>query len=304
MDPLQFVISLVVFAAVFAVVWLLLCRPASAAQVAQHRQIVRALDVDRATVFENAALAPLMEPAVRLGSRLGELVPSLRRRVWQDLSASGNIAGYSVDQYVGLSVLSCVLGGLLGLGLNLLLAMNAATIVVPIFMAAGFWLPLTTLRSSATARVSRISKQLPYTLDLVALVMAAGSNFTEAVETLIRDNPDEDLNQELSVCLAEIRFGSTRAEAMTGLAERVPLESLRSAVAAVNQAEKLGTPLASILKMQADMLRMQRGVRAEKMSASASLRILIPSMMILIAVVTIVFAPMLIRYINQGSLLG
>jgi hypothetical protein len=50
------------------------------------------------------------------------------------------------------------------------------------------------------------------------------------------------------------------------------------------------------------MLRMYRSVRAEKLSASASLRILVPSMLILLAVVIIVFAPLIIRRI-QGELL-
>ena len=86
------------------------------------------------------------------------------------------------------------------------------------------------------------------------------------------------------------------------LGVRIPLDSLRSVIGAVNQAEKLGTPLSSILKVQAEMLRMHRSVRAEKLSASASLKILIPSMLILLAVVLVIGAPMIIRFIVQGSL--
>jgi tight adherence protein C len=70
----------------------------------------------------------------------------------------------------------------------------------------------------------------------------------------------------------------------------------------VNQAEALGTPLATILKSQSSMLRMARSVRAEKLSASASLRILIPSMLILFAVVLIVLAPAIITYWLKGSI--
>ena len=43
------------------------------------------------------------------------------------------------------------------------------------------------------------------------------------------------------------------------------------------------------------MLRMHRTVRAEKISASASLRILVPSVLILVAVVIFVFGPVLVR---------
>ena len=144
----------------------------------------------------------------------------------------------------------------------------------------------------------RIGKQLPYTLDLIALVMAAGSSFGEAIQTLIRDDPEDDLNQELKIALAEMDFGTTRAASLRNLADRIPLESLRSVIAAVNQSEKLGTPMSAILKVQAEMLRAQRSVVAERKSASASLRILVPSMMIMIAVVLIIFSPMAIRYIK------
>ena len=71
--------------------------------------------------------------------------------------------------------------------------------------------------------------------------------------------------------------------------------------ATLNQAETLGTPLSQILKVQSSMLRMNRSVRAEKLSASASLRILIPSMLILMAVVLVVFSPFIIRRWHSGT---
>ena len=79
------------------------------------------------------------------------------------------------------------------------------------------------LSEAATSRVGRISKKLPYTLDLVALMMAAGSTFSEAIETLIRDEPDDDFNEELALVMAEIEFGTRRSEALAHMAERIPL---------------------------------------------------------------------------------
>jgi len=86
------------------------------------------------------------------------------------------------------------------------------------------------------------------------------------------------------------------AEALSHVADRVPLESLRSVIGAVIQAQTLGTPVATVLSLQSEMLRVQRSVRAEKLSASASLRVLIPSMVILIGVVGLVFAPLIVRF--------
>ncbi len=292
--------SLVVFAAVACAVIALFRDPVPAEPPVQRR-VARSLGVDHETIFENVALAPILNPAVGLAGRIN--LPALRKRVRQDLSASGNAAGYSVDQYIALCLVCATAGGFAGAVIGEWMASGLLLLGLPAGAAIGFYAPLSALRGAATKRTQRIAKQVPYTLDLIALVMAAGSSFTEAVETLIRDNPDDDLNQELRLMLSEIEFGATRAQAMVNLADRIPLESLRSVVASVNQAERLGTPLSDILKMQADTLRMHRSVRAEKLSASASLRILIPSMLILLAVVIVVFAPMAMRFVLRGGLL-
>lgn len=299
MDLPLILISLLVWAGVSLPVYAVFRFPVSAATPA-NRRIARALGADRSTIFEQPVLAPVLNVFVLLAERLS--LPKLRRDVRQDLDASGNASGYTVDQYLAICLFfgaaAGVAGGLgeVSLGGGLLL------IVLPICIAAGFYVPLILLHGARSRRVIAIARQLPYTLDLIALVMAAGSSFGEALQTLIRDDPEDQLNQELQIALSEIEFGSTRAGALQSLADRIPLESLRSVVAAVNQSEKLGTPMSTILKVQAEMLRAHRGVIAEKKSASASLRILVPSMMILFAVIIIVFSPMIIRYIKQGGL--
>ncbi len=296
---LMIVTSVLVFAGVFVPVFAIFRYPVPE-EAPIHRQIARAVGVDHETIFENAAFAPLLNLFVQIARRIN--LTGLRKRVRQHLQASGNPSGYTIDQYIALCLMSgALIGGFSGL-LVMLLDGRGLLLFLPIMTVVGFMVPLTALSSAAQKRTGKIGKQLPYTLDLVALVMASGSSFTEAVETLIRDNPEDDLNQELAMALAEIEYGSTRAAALQNLAERIPLDSLRSVIGAVNQAEKLGTPLSAILKVQADMLRMHRGVRAEKLSASASLKILVPSMLILLAVVLVIGAPLAVRYIVQGSL--
>jgi len=265
-----------------------------------HRQIAKAVGVDEATIFENPAFAPVLSLFMQLARRVN--LWGLRNRIRQNLQASGNPSGYTVDQYIALSMASAVIIGGFSACIALLIQGGFVLMFLPLMSVVGFMLPLAALNTAAKSRTRRIGKQLPYTLDLIALVMASGSSFTEAVQTLIRDDPDDDLNQELAFALSEMEYGSTRATSLKNLGERIPLDSLRSVIGAVNQAEKLGTPLSSILKVQAEMLRMHRSVRAEKLSASASLKILVPSMLILLAVVLVIGAPMIIRFIVQGSL--
>jgi len=292
---LQILVSGLVFAGVFMPVYVVFRYPVPP-EPAAHRRFAAALGAERATVFENPLLAPLMNLGIALAQRLN--APGIRAEIRQNLDASGNPSGYSVQEFLAICLISAATLGILSAALMVFVGSALALIVGPVMAVAGFAVPLLALREAGARRGRRIGKQLPYTLDLISLTMAAGATFTEAVQTLIHDEPDDDFNQELSIVLSEIDFGTPRAAALDNLAKRIPLESLRSIIGAVNQAESLGTPLSSILKLQSDMLRMHRGVQAEKLSASASLRVLVPSVVILLAVVVIVFAPLIIRGIH------
>jgi tight adherence protein C len=295
MDLGLILISALQFTSVFLLVWSLFRHPVRAEPPLQ-RQIALALGLaHRSTIFD----APILGQFLGFGVMLARRFPFFRARIRADLEAGGNPNSYSVDEYMAICLTS-------GIGMGAVSLLFAASrqeadlvfLMVLLMPAFGFAVPLWSLRGAAARRMRLIGKKLPYTLDLVALLMEAGASFNEAVSTLIRDDPDDELNHELRLSLAEIDFGATRSTALANMAERVPLDSLRSVVGAINQAEALGTPLSQILKNQSTMIRMLRSVRAEEASASASTRILLPSTLILLAVVLIVFSPMIMRAIE------
>lgn len=255
-----------------------------------NRQIAIALGLhQRNSVFETPGVRQFMLACVLIARRF----PLFRERIRQDLDASGNPSGYSVEEYVAMCIACGILVGVVGLFAATLFGPIAVFVIVggPL---VGFWAPMWALRESARKRTTSISKKVPYTLDLIALMMEAGASFTEAIDTCVRDEPDDQFNQELKLVQAEIEFGTPRSGALMNMARRIPLDSLRGVVGAINQSEALGTPLSTILKNQASMLRHLRSVRAEELAAKASLRILIPSMFILLAVVLVVFAPFIL----------
>lgn len=295
-------VNLLIFAGIFLLIFALFRFPVPA-EPPVHRRLAVALGAgQRSTIFEQPQMAPIMSLALTMARRF--TFQMVRDRIRRDLDAAGNPNGYSVEEYLAICLLCAAILAVAAALMMLLLFGWIEPFTVLLMSLVGFGAPMWAARREARQRMMRISKQLPYSLDLIALTMGAGSTFTEAVEAIIRDRPEEDFNQELRLVQAEIGFGSSRAAALANMAERIPLDSLRSIVGAVNQAETLGTPLATILTNQASMLRMHRSVRAEKLSASASLQILVPSMLILIAVVLTVFGPMIIHWYITGSPMG
>jgi tight adherence protein C len=104
--------------------------------------------------------------------------------------------------------------------------------------------------------------------------------------------PDDPLIEELNLILEELRMGKTRKDALSQFATRVPGETIREFVSAVIQAEERGNPLARVLQIQAETSRQRRSVRAEEAASKASLKILMPMVMIFAAILLLIVTPM------------
>jgi tight adherence protein C len=298
-DPLALIACLCFGAAVSLLVRALF-RASQAEDAAEHRRFAVAVGKDRRqTIFEIKALRPITNLALLLADRLN--AKGLHRRVLRDLNGSGNPEGYGVDEYIALCFMVAAMLGMIGVAVAWLVNMGGVLLIGPIMALLGFYAPLVSLRGSANTRLLRIAKQVPYSLDLISLMIGAGTTFAEALQTITRDRPEEDLNQEFLLVLAEMDFGTPRTQALKNMAERLDLESLRSIVAAITQSEKLGTPLTDILVAQATTIRQQRAVKAEKKSAEASLRLLLPSMLILLAAVLCMLGPIVLRFVQDGG---
>jgi len=254
---------------------------------------------DRRTVFEKPVLRPIMWLLLVISTRLA--FPGLKNWLRKKLIAAGSPEFYTSEEYLAVSMLT----GVVTAGCAVLIGMFVTEGRISFFamfigFVTGLGLTLYQLQNKASRRLRRISKRVPYSLDLISLAMGAGATFTEAVQTVVREESDDPFNEELRALLAEMELGTTRRRSLENMISRVPIEQLRSIVASVIQAEELGTPLADVLHSQANLLRLQRTVNAENAAAAASVRILIPSLLILIAVVLAVFAPMIVRGVGGG----
>lgn len=295
---LTILINVLVFVAVALLVTTLFRAPIDATDETVFRIDID--NVDRSTLFEVVALRPLLVLVHQVVRRLN--LPGLRDHVRTLLSALGNPNQYTADEYLVL----CMVWGITG-AVGLWVAAWAllgqmSLIVVAGFVILGFGVGFfgayLFLRERALARLRAIAKRLPYTLDLIAMAMDAGATFYEAASAVIRDEPDDPLNEEFGIVVREIDFGRSRQDALTNLGQRINVDGLDSIISAVLQAEALGTPLAEVLKLQANLLRMRRSMRAERRAGEAAVKMLIPSMLILMAVVLVIFAPIIVRAIR------
>ncbi|MBN1554279.1 MAG: type II secretion system F family protein [Phycisphaerae bacterium] len=292
------VLSVLLFGAVGAGIVAVFSQPGRVELSPQRQAAIATGHEDRKTVFENPIFRPILWILLSVSHHLN--LPRAKGYLRQQLIAAGSPNYYTPEEYLALSLLA-------GLGLGLVLEViyvvttgqfSVSTLLMGLVI--GLALSIYQIVDKASKRLRDITKQLPYALDLVSLAMGAGATFTEALRTITRENDEEALNVEFKALLAEIELGTTRQQALQNLARRAPLTSVQSLVASVIQAEQLGTPLATVLHDQATLLRMQRSARAENKAAVASVRVLVPCLLLVAAVIFTVFGPAIIRIVRGG----
>lgn len=292
------ILSVCIMAAVVTIVVAMFSHPGKISLSPQREAALATGHSDRRTLFESIVFRPLMLLMLSLAHRLA--MPGFKRWIRQKLVASGNPDFYTPEEYIAIALLTgSAMAGVMEV-LYLVVAGEFSVVILFFATSAGILLTILQLYSRASTRVRTIGKRVPYALDLIALAMGAGATFTEAVTTVVKEGGSDPFNAELRAVLAEINLGTTRRRALENLAERVPLEMLRSIIASIVQAEELGTPLAEALHSQATLMRMHRTVRAEHAAAVASVRILLPSLLILMGVVLALFGPMIVNAAENG----
>src|SRR5690606_10429609 len=84
------------------------------------------------------------------------------------------------------------------------------------------------------------------------------------------------LRDELALVLKELRMGRSREEGLKELQRRTDLPAIRTFVTALIQADRMGSSLGKVLRLQAGPLRAERTQRAEKLAGEAPVKMLFP----------------------------
>ncbi len=251
----------------------------------------------RRDALAESALLRMAWPFIKLGTYYAQLVPA---KEWKEktspkLRNAGEPWGLSPDEFLGLifaSVGFALVGGFL---FTQLANMGFGLVIVGAFL--GLMLPSMWLNDKAQSRLASINRGLPQALDLIVLSMGAGLDFIGAVRHVVEKWSDkrDPLCEELSRFLHELSLGKTRREALEDLAYRAPTELVKAFVTNAIQAEKRGTPLVEVLKIQAEVARTKRFQTAEKIAGRAGVVILMPLMFIFAATVLVMFGSLIVK---------
>ncbi len=222
----------------------------------------------------------------------GVLPGNYRDSVHEQLVYAGLTGKYRAEEVVTGQIVLAAAGFVLALFLVLTGTVTGGVGILCIILlpVLGAQFPRTALRRAVDERQGAIRRDLPDTLDLLAISVEAGVGFEGALG-VVTDNFDSPLSEEFSRTLREMELGLPRRQALENLKRRTEVPELSNFILTLTQADALGMPIGRVLKTQAGEMRLKRRAWARERAAKLPVKILFPLMPILLATFIVILGP-------------
>lgn len=139
-----------------------------------------------------------------------------------------------------------------------------------------------------------LDRQLPDALDLMAICISAGSSFEGALAA-VGTRMDGAIAAAFAHVAKEASY-SSRSEALLGLAERAQVNSITFFAASLVQAERAGSSLVDIIRMQAQSVRTERRLKVDDITNKLSTKMLFPMLLLMLpSIIMLMLAPMILQ---------
>jgi tight adherence protein C len=277
MSP-ELLIAVLAAGAVLLITFGVAARPSEDAVQARLSQLV----VQPKTIEEMELQRPFFERIIR--PTIQRLAKAGRRQeggmiaqIDAKLERAGYPGGLRGADWVGVKILALI--GFAILFFLLALFMTGSPVLGLLFAvvgaAVGYIAPEFWLGRKMRARSMKMILQLPDALDLLTISVEAGLGFDAALAKCV-EKMEGPLIDEYRQALAEVRMGRARRDALRDVATRADAQPVSNFIGAIIQAEQLGVPIAKVLQIQSNQLRIERRQRAEEAAAKAPVKMLFP----------------------------
>lgn len=188
------------------------------------------------------------------------------------------------------------------LAIGALLRLPAALVLPGLLLFAGLlyvW-PETALKEMARTRTSRFVHDLPMALDVMRLVCQSGGDLYAAVRSVVEVIGDSPVREELVRAVNEVAIGTSLAAALAHVGERIALAEANAVFSTLSQALEMGTSVSENLQSASGLIRHSQRVKAQAKAQKAVVTMTFPLLLLILPGVFIVlFAPLIIQYVNR-----
>ena len=168
---------------------------------------------------------------------------------------------------------------------------------------AGFYAPNLYVSNTVSKRQLSIKRAWPDALDLMLICVEAGMSLEAAFRKVAEEIGQQsvELAEELALSTAELSYLPDRRQAFENLSQRTGLETVRSVMTSLIQAERYGTPLGNALRVLAQENRDQRMNDAEKKAAALPPKLTVPMILFFLPVLmAVILGPAAIQIMQTN----
>lgn len=166
----------------------------------------------------------------------------------------------------------------------------------------GLYLPNLFIQAKADRRRETIVHGFPDCLDLLLVCVESGLGLEAAMDRVGREMVLSHplIAQMLSVTTLQLRAGASRDEAFRKLADAAGVDEIRSFATLLIQSDKLGSSIATTLRVYAAEMREKRRMRAEEKAHRLPVLISIPLVVCMLPVmIGVLMLPAVIRVVRE-----
>ena len=166
----------------------------------------------------------------------------------------------------------------------------------------GLYLPNLFVTARADRRREAITNGFPDCLDLLLVCVEAGLSLEASLDRVGREmvNAHPLVARILSVTTLQLRAGAQREEALRRMGEISGVDEIKSFATLLIQSDKLGTSIASTLRVYSAEMREKRRMRAEEKAHRLPVLISIPLVLnMLPTMIGVLMLPAVVRVVRQ-----
>ncbi|HEY2025134.1 type II secretion system F family protein [Paraburkholderia sp.] len=165
----------------------------------------------------------------------------------------------------------------------------------------GMIIPEYILKFRSTRRRNAMAQCLPDALDLLVICTNAGNSLGVSIRRVADELATicPPLSEEFGLAADELQVSGDSGRALSGLAERIDLPSIRALISTLTQSMRYGTPITTALRTLSRTERLAHIVSLEEKAAKLAPKMVVPMMLfILPPVVVIAAGPAVIQLMN------
>jgi tight adherence protein C len=278
--------------------------PSTAVNVVDERMAFYGAD---ATFSEDIARLSFRERMIqptldRLTASISRLTPGdYRQRLELRLEEAGRPSGLGAVGYLVLRTAASVVGAALGMAIGIYSRQPLVGLVLAVVLAAAIWIGIAMWVSSlVSGHRHEVEVALPNLIDFLVISVSAGLTFDRALSRVVA-HYDNALTRGLGVALTEVQLGRPRMEALDAYGRRSGVADVHGFIQACIGSERMGVPMADILRVQADAARWRRGDKAAQLGATATVKMTIPMVLFIFPTIWLVLlGPALFQVFRAG----